>query len=225
MKAVFLLNIDMGRIITALTAQKKNPNRINVFLDGEFAFGLERIVAAWLRINQDLSEEKITRLLNDDTREVAYQKALHFLSFRPRTEKEVRQNLISKEFDAELVEEVIERLKEKQFINDLQFARIWIENRNVYRPRGQKALAVELHQKGVSGDAIQEALAGMGDESELAESAARKYAQRLQGEDWIKFREKLSAFLGRRGFSYETIKGTVRRVWEEIQSSQEVHQM
>ena len=215
----------MGRIITALTAQKKNPNRINVFLDGEFAFGLERIVAAWLRINQELSDEKIASLLNEDTREVAYQRALHFLSFRPRTEKEVRQNLLSKEFEAELIEEVIDRLKEKRLLDDLQFARAWIENRNTYRPRGQRALAVELQQKGVSRAAIEEALAGMGDETELAESAARKYAKRLQGEDWVVFREKLSAFLGRRGFSYESINGTVRRVWEEIQSSQEVHQM
>ncbi len=215
----------MGRVITALTAQKKNPNRINVFLDGEFAFGLERIVAAWLKINQELSEEKITSLLNEDTKEVAYQKALHFLSFRPRTEKEVRQNLLSKEFEAELVEEVINKLKEKRLIDDLQFARAWVENRNAYRPRGQRALAVELQQKGVSRKAIDEALAGMGDETELAVSAARKYAKRLQGEDWMVFRKKLSAFLGRRGFSYESISGTVRRVWEEIQSSQEVHQM
>jgi regulatory protein len=222
MKAVFLFNVlSMERKITALTAQKKNPNRINVFLDGEFAFGLERIVAAWLKVGQELSEEKISHLLKEDTREIAFQKAMHFLSYRVRTEKEMRQNLLSHEFDNELVDEIISKMKEKGLLNDLQFARAWIDNRNQYRPRGQKALAVELQQKGVSREAIEEALEEMGDELGLAMSAGRKYAQRLGNDDWNLFRQKLSAYLGRRGFSYDIVKDAVRQVWNEIRLSEE----
>mgnify|MGYP000952684904 FL=1 len=72
----------MDRTITALTAQKKNPQRINVFLDGEFAFGLQRIVAAWLIVGQTLSEEKINQLRSDDQSEIAYQKAINLLSYQ-----------------------------------------------------------------------------------------------------------------------------------------------
>jgi regulatory protein len=212
----------MERKITALTAQKKNPNRINVFLDGEFAFGLERIVAAWLKIGQELSEEKISHLLKEDTREIAFQKAMHFLSYRVRTEKEMRQNLLSHDFDNELVDEIIAKLKDKGLLNDLQFARAWIDNRNQYRPRGQKALAVELQQKGVSHEAIEEALGDVGDELGLALNAGKKYAVRLGHEDWNLFRQKLSAYLGRRGFSYDIVRDAVRQLWEEIQSSKEI---
>ncbi len=71
----------MVRKITALTHQKRNHRRVNVFLDGEFAFGLANIVAAWLKVGIDLSEEKITELLAADEREVLYQRALHLLSY------------------------------------------------------------------------------------------------------------------------------------------------
>ncbi len=85
----------MDQEITALKAQKKNPNRISVYLDGEYAFGLARIVAAWLRIGQLLSEEDIDRLKQQDTLEVAYPKgiALPELSatFRGRDSAKVKR--------------------------------------------------------------------------------------------------------------------------------------
>ena len=67
---------------------------MNIYLDGEFAFGLAGIVAAWLKLGQELGEEKIASLKAEDEREVTYQKALHFLSYRPRSSAEVRQNLL-----------------------------------------------------------------------------------------------------------------------------------
>jgi regulatory protein len=79
--------------ITALTVQKKNPNRVNVHLDGEFAFGMALIVAAWLRVGQELSDEKIEQLQAEDARERALQQAMLFLSYRARSESEIRQNL------------------------------------------------------------------------------------------------------------------------------------
>ena len=78
--------------ITALQVQKRNPNRVNVHLDGEYAFGLARIVAAWLKVGQTLEEEKISELQADDARERAMQQAMLFLSYRARSEKEIRDN-------------------------------------------------------------------------------------------------------------------------------------
>jgi len=211
----------MGRTITALSVQKRNPNRVNVYLDGEFSFGLTRLVAAWLKVGQELSDAKIDKLLKDDSHEVVFQKIMHYLSYRPRTEKEIRQHMQKSDYEPELIEAVVDQMKEKGLINDLHFAQTWVDNRIMHRPRGHKALALELQQKGIERGAIDEVLAEMGDEKETALTAARKYVHRLSVEDWTVFRVKLSAFLGRRGFNYETISETVRQVWNEVQSSNE----
>ena len=207
----------MERKITALKAQKRNPNRVSIYLDDEYAFGLSKIVAAWLRIGQTLSEEKIESLQAEETHEVAYQKALHFLSYRPRSEQEIRTRLVGKGFDEAVIAAVIERLKENRFLGDEEFAQIWVENRSAFRPRSRRLLRYELRHKGVSENHITKALDGAVDEPDLAYQAAIKYAGRLKDLDWELFRKRLVAFLGRRGFSYGTITPVVRRVWDELQ--------
>jgi regulatory protein len=209
----------MDREITALKAQKKNPNRISVYLDGEFAFGLARIVAAWLRIGQVLSEEDIDRLKQQDTREVAYLRGLRFLSYRPRSEVEIQRKLSELGFEATVVDEAIQRMKENGFLGDEKFAQDWVENRTAFRPRSKRMLAVELRQKGVAEEAIQRALDETEDEESLAYQAAIKYARRLASADLETFRKRLGAYLGRRGFSYGTIAPILQRVWDETQSS------
>ncbi len=211
----------MDQEITALKAQKKNPNRISVYLDGEYAFGLARIVAAWLRIGQHLSEEEINRLKQQDTLEVAYQKALHFLGYRPRSEAEIQRKLSEQGYEESVVQGTIQRLKENGFLGDARFAREWVENRTTFRPRSKRMLAMELRQKGVDEEAIQQALAETGDEEPLAYQSALKYAHRLAGVDWETFRKRLGAFLMRRGFSYGTIAPILRQVWDETHASAE----
>lgn len=210
----------MEHKITALKAQKRNPNRINVYLDGSFAFGLARIVAAWLQIGQVISDEKIQTLQSQDTVEVAYQKALHFLSFRPRTENEIRRKLKDAGFEEEIADPILQRLRDAGMVSDTEFARNWIESRGTFKPRGRRALTQELRQKGVSEEIIHAALVEMDDESDLAYRAGLRYAKRLTQADWETFRERLTAFLGRRGFSYGTIAPQVRKIWEDIQSNQ-----
>ncbi len=209
----------MDQEITALKAQIKNPNRISVYLDGEYAFGLARIVAAWLRIGQRLSEEEVNRLKQQDTQEVAYQKALHFLGYRPRSEAEIQRKLSEQGYDEKVVTGTIQRLKENGFLGDAQFARDWVENRTTFRPRSKRMLAIELRQKGVEEEVIERALAETGDEENLAHQTAIKYAHRLAGADWETFRKRLGAYLMRRGFSYGTIAPILRQVWEETHAS------
>ncbi len=209
----------MNQEITALKAQKKNPNRISVYLDGEYAFGLARIVAAWLKIGQQLSEEEISRLKQQDTQEVAYQKALRFLGYRPRSEAEIQRKLSEQGYEEAVANAAIQRLRENSFLGDEQFARDWVENRTTFRPRSKRMLAMELRQKGVEEEAIQRALAETGDEDNLAYQSAIKYAHRLAGADWETFRKRLGAYLMRRGFSYGTIAPILRQVWDETQSS------
>jgi regulatory protein len=206
------------RTITAIEVQKKNPNRVNIYLDDQFAFGLSRINAAWLKIGQPLSDEKITSLQEADSREAALQKALRFLGHRPRSVEEVRKNLEKHEIPAGVIDETIARLESEKLIGDVNFAREWVENRSTFRPRGKRALSYELRQKGLSDLVIQEALDEEIDEEALALKAARAQARKLKGLEWNKFREKLGGHLGRRGFGFDVIIPVTRRVWEETQN-------
>jgi regulatory protein len=203
--------------ITAIEPQQKNPQRVNVYLDGEFAFGLARILAAWLKVGQELGEEKIASLKTEDEREVTYQKALHFLSYRPRSSAEVHQNLTKRGISETLANETVSRLQNSGLVNDDAFAQAWVENRNAFRPRSKSALRMELLRKGLSDETVQSVLDEQVDEQALAFEAARKYARRLAGLEWPEFRQKLGGFLARRGFSYTTLAPVVSEVWKESQ--------
>lgn len=207
--------------ITAIEPQKRDPNRVNIHLDGNFAFGLSRITAAWLKIGQELSEDKIASLQSEDNRERAYQQAMLFLSYRARSESEIRQNLSKHEIPQDVIEQTLERLRENQLADDKQFARAWIENRNTFRPRSRRALQMELRQKGLSDEASQSALEGL-DEEALAYEAGLKKARRLQSEEWSEFRKKLSEHLARRGFPYSVIASVVSRIWKETHTKQHI---
>ncbi len=205
--------------ITAIEPQKRDPNRVNIHLDGNYAFSLARIVAAWLKVGQEIGEDKIASLQTEDTRERAYQQALIFLSYRARSESEIRQNLRRHEFSDEIIEHTLTRLREHRLADDSQFARAWVENRSTFRPRSRRALQMELRQKGLSDEAAQSALAGL-DEEALAYEAGLKKARRLEVLDWNEFRKKLSEFLARRGFPYSVIAPVVARIWNETHAEQ-----
>jgi regulatory protein len=216
------------RKITAIQVQKRNPNRVNIHLDGEYALGLTRFVAGWLQVGQTLDEEKIAKLQAEDARERAMQQALLFLSYRARSEKEIRQNLSKHEIPEVVIEETLERLRQNGFANDRQFADAWVENRSTFRPRGRRALTLELRQKGIDDSTIESALEEI-DEEALAYEAGLKKARKLKGTvlspskdlEWSDFRKKTSDFLARRGFSYSVIAPIVSRLWNEIHAEEE----
>jgi regulatory protein len=208
----------MENKITALKVQKRNLDRINVFVDGEFAFGISRMAGAWLEIGQELSLEKIRELQAADGIEVAYQKALHFLSFRIRSENEIRRNLRKHKISDDVISDVIERLRRNHLVNDSEFARSWVANRSEFRPRGRRALQAELRQKGIENEIIDDALQTI-DEDELAYRAALKQTRKYIRLEWPEYRKKMSAFLARRGFNYGTVFPIVERVWSEEHAS------
>ncbi len=204
--------------ITALTVQKRNPDRVNVYLDGEFAFGLSRIVAAWLEHGRLMSQQEIEELIQKDTSEIAYQKAIRLVDYRPRTGQEIRQKLQEKGFEPGQIEQVVERLHSAHLIQDDKFAASWVESRNQFRPSSQRVMRYELRRKGINEEIIDGALQGSVEDLELAQRAAQKMVRRLANLDWQEFRKKLSAFLARRGFSYETVVQVVKTTWDELQS-------
>lgn len=210
----------MAGKITALKVQKRNPNRVNIYLDGQFAFGLARIVAAWLSLDQELDDKKIAELQAQDTQEVAYQKSLTLIGYRPRAEAEVSRRLREGGFEEPVIEATLDRLRKAGLVEDAAFARIWVENRSAFRPRGRRALAMELRQKGVEEEEISQALDAAADEDQLALEAARRQARRLEKLDWETFRKKLSGFLGRRGFAYGTIAPVIQQIWREMHAEE-----
>ncbi len=207
----------MGGTITALIVQKRNKERVSVYLDGRFAFGLALSEAMKLRKGQYLSDEEIARLRAADEVEIAREHALRFLSYRPRSAAEVRRNLRQnkRQFSEETIEAVIARLERAGLIDDEAFARFWVENRARFGPRSARALRYELQRKGVPEAAIVAALADL-DEEEAAYQAACQRAPRYARMDRRAFREHLGSYLARRGFSTHTIRDVLNRLWAEL---------
>jgi regulatory protein len=204
-------------VITALEVQKRNQDRVNVYLDGEFAFGLSALEAVRLRKGQRLTDAEVTVLREADVRQQAVESAAHFLGYRPRSMAEVRQNLVAKEFAPDVIEAAVERLQAMGFVDDAAFARYWAQNRSEFKPLSRRALKVELRRKGVADDAISAALADV-DETSGAYQAASKQVRKLRGLTKREFKVKLSAFLQRRGFSFDTTQDTVLRLMDELEA-------
>ena len=213
--AIFILKMK----ITALKLQARNKSRVNVYLDGRFAFGLAKIEAARLRLGQELDEAAIARVKKTDEVAQAYERALKLLATRPRSEAEVRRRLSEHEVAEPVMEEVLARLRRAGLADDGAFANYWVENRAAFRPRSRRALLAELKRKGVAGDALKQAVAGVND-AEAAYQVAAQRARRLRTLPRPEFRRKLGEFLARRGFDYETIEPILERVWKEVQAGE-----
>ncbi len=210
----------MEKVITAIEAQKRNRQRVNVSLDGEFAFSLDRLTAAWLKPGRKLTAEEINRLQEQDDAESAHTRALHFLSFRSRSVQEMRDYLTRKGCSPELSSAVLIRLEEEGYLNDTRFCREWVENRNAFRPRGVSLIKAELRQKGIANETIESTLVQADlQESELALKAARRVAGRYTALPQETFRLRLGAFLQRRGFSYGVVSSVLNHIWNETQNS------
>lgn len=209
----------MTRKISAIKVQKKDHNRVSIYLDDVYAFGLTRITAAWLRIGQELSENEISRLISEDDVEIAYLRALKYLSYKPRSSAEIEERLRRYEYSEQVIEQVHGKLVEKGYINDQQFADTWVENRNTFRPRSHRILRWELRNKKISEETISSILDETEPEEKLAMAAARKYLPKVANCERDQFYRRLAGYLGRRGFSYSITAPILAELWEsEIQT-------
>ncbi len=208
----------MMKTITSLKQQKRSPGRVNVHLDGEYAFALSKIVAAWLSPGQEIDEEKIIELQSKDEQEAAFQKALNFISYRPRSIKETRDRLLKTKFEENVVEQALSKLIEKQLLDDHEFATEWVENRSAFKARSSFLLRRELFQKGIAEEIIDKALKDV-DDTELAYKAAEAKAHRYEHLEWKEYRKKLSGYLSRRGFRYSISEEVCRETWKSLDRS------
>lgn len=146
-----------------------------------------------------------------------YNLCLRYLSYRPRSEKEIIDYLKEKQRRAkdltdEVVAEIVLRLKEYKFIDDKQFTKLWIEQRTKYKNKPVRAIEFELRQKGISKKLIDESLSEF-DTKDLDLDNAKKLADRkmeyYRGLDPDKRREKVMRYLMGKGFSYDVIKKAI----------------
>lgn len=195
----------MTRQITAVTPQKKNRSRYNIYIDDEYAFSLSSKAAMTIHAGQTVDENRLESLKQDDERERAFERCLHYLSFRARSRKEILRYLEKRGFGPEAARSALSRLEDYGYIDDEAFAALWIESRRKGRPRGSFALRHELAEKGVEQQIIDQALAAY-DETEAAHHAVSKKAPAWSGLPERERKAKIYNFLKQRGFSFETCR-------------------
>ena len=215
--------------ITSLVAQTRTRKhlgqRVNVFVDEKFAFALDIRLVEKYKLARDLviTPELRSQLLREDGDAKATNRALHFLGYRARSEAEVRTRLKRDEWPDEVIERVLLRLREQGFLNDENFAEMWVENRSHSRPRGARMLQQELRQKGIERETIEAALPD--DEAELQnaifalQKQLRSKERAWQNLDERERRDKAIQFLMRRGFNYSSAKTAWTQVQEEENDS------
>ncbi len=198
--------------ITSIEPQKRNAERVNIYLDGTFAFGaaLSLVIARGLHAGLALSAEDLSELQRDDEVERAFGSALNLLSYRPRSRREIEDYFRRRQLDPVVAGAVVDRLERAALLDDREFARFWVENRQQFRPRGTRALRVEMRQKGLDSEIIAEALAQVDDEDESALAAGAKKARSFSALDEREFMRKMVAFLQRRGFPYDVAARSAR---------------
>jgi len=212
--------------ITDIVPQKKDSKRVSIFIDKQFAFGLslELRFEKKLEVGKNLSEKQIKDLIESDQFERLLNNSLRFLSFRPRSEKEIIDHLLRKgklkgieKSDSEKeqysgsIQKVVNKLKKLDQVNDKEFAKWWIEQRQRFKPRGSRAIRVELLQKGIDREMVRELLDEKNtvSEEELAIRVALKKIQSYKRLVRVEFMDKMAQHLARRGFSWDVVKKVV----------------
>jgi len=200
--------------VTAIRAGRGQGKRVNLFLDGRFAFSLQAELAAKeeLKVGQELSPHQIEALTGSDNYQRGYDAAARYLSYRPRSEAELKERLCRRGFDDNSIEAVVNKLKEQGLVDDLAFAQFWRDNRQSFSPRSQWLTRRELRQKGVAEEVMNQVVATI-DDSDSAYRAALSKARSLSGYDYPQFRQRLGSYLRRRGFNYAVINHTVAQMW------------
>ncbi|MCB0215303.1 MAG: RecX family transcriptional regulator [Caldilineae bacterium] len=204
--------------ITRLQLQRGRRQRVNIYLDEEYAFSLQLDLAASLQRGQRLSAAEVEALKAEDAYRAALDRALAFLEHRPRSRREVQDKLIGEDCDPIPVERVLERLEALALVDDARFAEWWVSNRLQHRPRGERALRHELRQRGIDEAVAQAAVQGL-DEHELARRVALEQAERYRGHDRQRFDRRLGSWLQRRGFGWEAVRGALDHAWRQVETS------
>lgn len=198
--------------ITDIKQQVKNQQRYSIYVDGKFNFGLGEmaLMNSGLRVGKELNAAELEELKDTAKTDKAYNQALGLIARRARSEWEIREYLKRKEHDPEFIDQIVERLISSKWLNDLDFARRWVENRRLLKSTSKRRLSQELKAKRVSDDNIALALAeDQTDELEVLKDLVARKRKQTRYQD----SQKLMAYLMRQGYSYGDVKTAVS--WQE----------
>ncbi len=201
------------RRVTKIESQKKDKNRVSIYLDGQFAFGIsiDVMMLFGLASGDSLSPEDVEKILKSESAHAAKAKAMSLIAYRPRSVFEIRAKLREKQFSEDAVQKALKDLVRVGLLNDRQFAGSFVRTRLVQKPCGSRLLKQQLRQKGIDeqiiDSVIHEEFAEI-EESEMVYKLAEKQ-KRKPGEDKRKAARRLSGFLLRRGFSWDAVKPVI----------------
>lgn len=197
--------------ITALETQENNANRTSVFLDGEFGFGVHNdlVVKYELHVGRTLHPREREDLEREDQYVRSKQRALDYLAHKPRTEEEVRRKLQKMDVAPPVVDDVIARLFELDYLDDRAYARDYVRNRFASKKYGPDRIRRELVRRGVDRETADAAVSDLFADKDL-EGIAREHAEKRwsrldDGEDIRRRKQKVYRYLKRRGFPSDTI--------------------
>lgn len=201
-------------IITSIEEQKKK-GRYNIFLDGEYAFGLykETIYHFGLRTKDELDEKRIEELKSYDEINFGKKVAYRFLNFKPRSEKEVRSKLKSHKLSDTSIDTIIDSLKEFKFINDEQYAKMFIESKINLKPEGRRSLKMKLSQKGIEKETSEKTVEeNYSEETEFqkAYDLFIKYNKKVKAKTPLEKKQKCYRHLLSKGFSFDLINRVLK---------------
>lgn len=182
---------------------------MNVHLDGRYVFATDLLTAGRWKVGDQLAEAEMIRHKERDERFKAYRMALNYLSYRPRSVREVETHLQGNGFLRKAIIHVLQRLVNENVLDDETFANFWIENRIRFKPRGIYALKWELKQKGVAEEIVGKALKGLV-EFDLARNCVQKKYPAWQDLNRRELNQRIYNYLKNRGFAYDTIMDTIR---------------
>jgi regulatory protein len=189
--------------ITAIKQQVKRPDRYSIYIDGSFSFGLseQALLDARLASGQELDAERLEALKSLSSSDKAYGRALRYVAIRPRSVWEVETYLRRKEVDEPLINQIVEKLRSYDLLDDRQFAEAWVSNRRLLKATSKRRLRQELQQKHVPGAVIDAVLQeDETDERQVLRQLVAKKQQRYPD------RQKFMQYLARQGFGYDDIK-------------------
>lgn len=206
--------------ITDISQAVKNPNRVNISVDGKFRFSLDifQLGELGVKLGKEYTEEELLELETESQFGKLYARTLEYTMLRPHSAREIRDYLWKKTrstkyksrsgelrerqgVSQEVANRVFGRLELKGYIDDSKFSRWWVENRNQTKGASRRKLQAELRAKGVETGIISQTLEATerNDGDELAKIIAKK---RKKYPD----EQKLMQYLARQGFSYDDIK-------------------
>ncbi|MBQ7758840.1 RecX family transcriptional regulator [Anaerotignum sp.] len=204
-------------LVTAITQQKKDATKYNIFIDGEYAFALpmQDILYFKLKEGKEVAEETVAFIQKNLIYIKAQDTALHFIGYKMRTVKEIRQKLTEKEFAEETIDEVIAFLEKYGYADDREYCRKYIKEKLRMKPKSGYALKIELKQRGISSRIIDEVMA----ETEVDEEGdAFRWLEKKSRGQWPpadeKQKKKYYDFLLRKGYSYDIIGEAFRQMNE-----------